>query len=170
LEQESNLIILAAESEDEVGTVLRSHLAAEQFLVDYLDQVRVGEIAKYVREPREFAGKLGLAAAFGLPLALVRILHQINGIRNKLAHRASSLDPSDVEELARQVDKLSELSPTFGTVRRRYIELPVKRPGQKIVFGSGEHRLDFMIAALASHGFMRLWLEARKGDTVRTDI
>lgn len=95
------LLIAAAETEDEVGTVLRIHLAIEQILVWFIKHKLTSELAPYVKEPREFGNKLSLAAAFGLPLAFVRVMHQVNSIRNKLAHGTSELGGDQVQELGR---------------------------------------------------------------------
>jgi hypothetical protein len=158
--ESADLIIAAAETEDEVGTVLRIHLAVEQVLVWYIGQRRTTEIAPYVKEPREFGGKLSLAAAFGLPLALVRVIHQINVIRNKLAHGHANLSTDQVQELVRQVEKLVEFDKSFTPLKNRYVELPVKQPGERIVFGSSGARLDFLIAALAFYGSAITWATA----------
>ncbi len=70
-------LIAAIETEDELGMVLRLHLVIEHLLNVYLKYMRKGEIAEYVKQPREFGGKLSLAAAFGLPLHLVRVMHPL---------------------------------------------------------------------------------------------
>jgi hypothetical protein len=157
------LLIAAAETEDDVGTVLRIHLATEQILVWFINHKRVGGLAPYVKEPREFGNKLSLAAAFGLPLAFVRVIHQINSIRNKLAHGTSRLGADQVQELGRQVEKLVELDHSFTTLSKRYIELPVKRPGEKITFGSGGSRFDFLIATMAFYGAAMKWAAVHVG-------
>lgn len=71
--ENSNAIIAAAETDDEIGTVLRSHLIVEQFVKYFLKRKRVGEIKTYTIEPSTFAGKLSLSVAFGLPIPLARI-------------------------------------------------------------------------------------------------
>lgn len=153
----ADLLIAAAETEDEIGTVLRIHLAVEKVLVWYLGQRLTTELIPYVKVPREFGGRLSLAAAFGLPLPLVRVIHQINAIRNKLAHGWANMGADQVQELARQVAKLVELDPSFSPLKNRFVELPVKRPGEKIVFGSGGTRLDFLIATMAFYGTAMKW-------------
>lgn len=49
-------IIAAAETDDELGTVLRLHLAVEQILVFYIKEKSHGEISKYAKLPRDFGG------------------------------------------------------------------------------------------------------------------
>lgn len=157
-------LIAAIETEDELGMVLRLHLAIEQLLNVYLKQMRKGEIAEYVKEPREFGGKLSLAAAFGLPLHLVRLMHLINSMRNKLAHHQSfSINANHIAELAKAVNKLSEIDKTFAPVEKRWVEFVVKRPGKKISFGEEGSRIDFLIAVTAFYSFAALWIMAKFG-------
>ena len=160
-----NLLISAAETEDEVGTVLRTHLIVEKILVWYIDCRRTGEIGNYVKEPREFGNKLSLAAAFGLPLAFVRVLHQLNIIRNKIAHGQAKLAPDQVQELARQVDRLVEVDQSFEPLSKRYIELPIKRPGERMTFGSGDPRIDFLIAAMTFYSTAITWATSQPSET-----
>jgi hypothetical protein len=155
--QKPDLLIAAAETEDEVGTVLRIHLAIEQVLVWYIKCKITPEFNLYVKEPRDFGSKLSLATAFGLPLAFVRVIHQINKIRNKLAHGDSELSADQLKELARQVDKLVEIDNSFVPLEKRYIELPVKRPGERMLFGASGTRLDFLIASMAFYGVAMKW-------------
>lgn len=158
-----DLLIAAAETEDEVGTVLRIHLAIEQVLVWFINHRLTTELKPYVKEPREFGNKLSIAAAFGLPLPFVRVVHQINVIRNKLAHGSSELASDQVEELARQVDKLREIDTSFVSVKRRFLELPVKRPGERMAFGAHGQRIDFLIAAMAFYGVAMKWAAVEAG-------
>ncbi len=153
-------IIAAAETEDEIGTVLRLHLVIEEFLKFYLSRKRIGEIATYTNEPKYFAGKLYLSVAFGLPIPIARVAHQINKIRNNLAHKREGLtiNPVDIKELARRVNLLSEIDSSFTPVENQSAELPVKYPGEKIAFGSGGVRTDFLIAVMAYYGFMIRWV------------
>lgn len=159
----SQLVISAAETEDEIGTVLRMHLVVEQFLAWFIRHRISAELAPYVKEPREFGSKLSLSVAFGLPLALARVIHQINAIRNKLAHGRSALGGDQVDELARQVDKLVEIDAVFAPLARRYVELSAKRPGERMVFGAHGTRVDFLIAAMAFHGVAMKWAAVQIG-------
>ena len=152
-----DLLIAAAETEDEVGTVLRIHLAVEQTLVWYLEHRRTDGLEPFVKIPRDFGNKLSLAAAFGLPIGFVRVIHQINVIRNKLAHGNLKLGADQVQELARQVDKLVEIDSCFVPLKSRYLELPVTRPGERMPFGTSEVRLNFLMAAMAFYGAVAQW-------------
>lgn len=68
-------------------------------------------------------------------------------MRNQLAHDASaSLTSADMKQLARLVDNLTAIDPTFAPVGKRYVELPVARPGGPITFGTDTLRIDFLIA------------------------
>lgn len=157
------MLIAAAETEDDVGSVLRIHLATEQILVWFIDHKLTSELAPYVKAPREFGNKLSLAAAFGLPLPFVRVIHQINSIRNRLAHGTSELGADQVQELGRQVEKLVELDSSFVTLSKRYIELPVKRPGEQMKFGTNGAKFDFLIATMAFYGAAMKWAAVQVG-------
>lgn len=152
-------IIAAAETDDELGSVLRLHLAVEQLLNFYIKQKSYGEISKYAKLPRDFGGKLSLAAAFGLPLSIARTIYQINVIRNKLAHKPdTSIQGGDIKELSRAVNSLSEIDKNFTPVENRYIELVVKRPGEQLAFGSEGNRIDFVIAGFVFYATAMQWL------------
>lgn len=152
-------IIAAAETDDELGTVLRLHLAVEQLLVFYIREKSHGEISKYAKSPRDFGGKLSLATAFGLPIPIARAIYQINVIRNKLAHEPdASIQDGDLKELARAVNSLSEIDKNFTPVEKRYIELAVKRSRERLVFGAGGNRIDFVICAFSFYATTMQWI------------
>ncbi|WP_017138890.1 AhpC/TSA family protein [Pseudomonas sp. WS 5146] len=171
------IIIAAAETEDELGCVLRFHLMLESLLSFYLDEKCQGEVGKYAKPPRDFGQKLGMAAAFGIPMQIAAVIHQVNNMRNKLAHGHSpGLDKGDVKQLARLVNLMSAIDPEFTPLEKRYIELPVKRPGERITFGKEGPRTDFLMACTAFWGTalnaltqetalnkLRLLIEAEKG-------
>ena len=54
-----NIIIAAAETEDELGCVLRFHLMLESLLSFYLDEKCQGELGKYAKPPPRFRSKVG---------------------------------------------------------------------------------------------------------------
>lgn len=175
------IIIAAAETEDELGCVLRFHLMLESLLSFYLDEKCQGEVGKYAKPPRDFGQKLGMAAAFGIPMQIAAVIHQVNNMRNKLAHGHSPrLDKGDVKQLARLVNLMSAIDPEFTPLEKRYIELPVKRPGERITFGKEGPRIDFLMACTAFWGTalnaltqeaalnkLRLLIEAEKGSTIQ---
>lgn len=150
---ESKIISDAAETEDELGCVLRFHLMLESLLAFYLEEKCQGEVGKYAKPPRDFGQKLGMAAAFGIPMQMAAVIQQVNNIRNKLAHgRSPQLDNGDVKQLTRLVNSMSSIDPEFTPLEKRYIEFAVKRPGEKIIFGKEGLRIDFVIACLAFWG------------------
>jgi len=152
-------IIAASETEDELGSVLRLHLAVEQLLVFYIKEKSSGEISKYAKLPRDFGGKLSLAAAFGLPLPIVRTIYQLNIIRNKLAHNPdTSIQSGDIKELSRVVNSLSEIDNNFVSVEKCYIELAVRYPGERLSFGAQGNRVDFVIAGVIFYASAMQWL------------
>lgn len=143
----------AVETEDEMGCVLRFHLMVENLLVFYLKQKCQGEVAVYAKVQREFGQKLGLAAAFGLPLPIAAVIHQVNAMRNKLAHGAkAAIDPGDVQQLTRLVNNMSKIDPHLLPPERVTLESPQKNPGKKMKYGTEGPRVDFLIAGLAFWG------------------
>ncbi|SET28155.1 hypothetical protein SAMN03159512_01844 [Pseudomonas sp. NFR09] len=173
-------IIAAAETEDEMGCVLRFHLMLESLLLFYLEEKCQGEVGKYAKPPRDFGQKLGMATAFGMPLQIAAVIHQINNMRNKLAHGHSpGIDKGDVKQLARLVNLMSAIDAEFAPLEKRYISLPVKRPGEKITFGTDSPQIDFLISCIAFWGTalntlvqeaalnkVRLQIEAQKSAAV----
>lgn len=147
------VFIAAAETEDEIGCVLRLHLLIERLLTFYVEAKRKGPIADYVPSPRNYAAKLSLSVLLGCPIPLAAVMKQINKMRNELAHDANaSLTESGMKELKRLVDDLSSIYPMFAPLEKRYIELPVTRPGERVGYGTDSRRIDFLIAASAFLG------------------
>lgn len=75
-------------------------------------------------------------------------MHEVNEIRNDLAHKVKLLTEDRVAKLARQVDRINEIDEFFNPLAKQYIELAIARPGQRITFGAGDVRLDFLFSAL----------------------
>jgi len=125
-----------------------------------------------------------MAAAFGIPMQIAAVIHQVNNMRNKLAHGHSPrLDKGDVKQLARLVNLMSAIDPEFTPLEKRYIELPVKRPGERITFGKEGPRIDFLMACTAFWGTalnaltqeaalnkLRLLIEAEKAPRISLKI
>lgn len=158
-------LIALAETKDEVGSVLRAHLLVERFLVSFIDVARVGDRAHLIKQPRDFATKVGLATALGLPLPFASAAYELNVIRNSLAHRMEPIDPSQVAQFAREVDKAVNVVPNFVPLKIRSLELAQKRPGERIRFGAGV-RTDFVIAAIALLAAVIEWLATRAAPMV----
>ncbi|MNP32999.1 hypothetical protein D3C76_1262110 [compost metagenome] len=100
-----------------------------------------------------------MAAAFGLPLPIVRTIYQLNIIRNKLAHNPdTSIQSGDIKELSRVVNSLSEIDNNFVSVEKCYIELAVRYPGERLSFGAQGNRVDFVIAGVIFYASAMQWL------------
>jgi hypothetical protein len=134
-------------------------LLIEEIITRYLEFRVSGELKEFVKQPREFAPKLNLAAALGMPIPLVRAAHRLNVIRNKLAHRLSDLDQGDLKQLEIAVNRFSEIDSSFLPLEKRYIELPAKYPGVRRAYGSDEHA-NLIIASVAFYVFASQWLTA----------
>ncbi|WP_272971067.1 hypothetical protein [Comamonas terrigena] len=164
-EVKPEVLIAALETDDDIGAVLRAHLQAEEFLNWYLSERIQGDLATYVKPPRDFGGKLSTAAALGLPLEFAGVAHQLNNIRNKLAHRIDGLNPSHVQQFGRDVEKLVAIDPGFIPLKGRNLELCVKNPGQLYTYGDGNARLDLGIASFAFLGVAMRWSVALSNTT-----
>lgn len=159
---DSNRWIRAMETEDEVGAVLRAHLALERLLDHYLEQRLTKELRPFIQvsERTPFGQKLAFAAAFGMPLPFLRAAHKVNDIRNKTAHKDQPLSKEQVDQLASHVDGIGEIDESYIPIHQRYLELPVVRPGKRMTFGSDAIQLDFLMAAFSLVGSMTLWMIA----------
>ncbi|MGD8174494.1 hypothetical protein [Marinimicrobium agarilyticum] len=155
---DTETLIRAAESEDEVGTVLRMHLVLDNILDAFLREKITEAMRPYIKIPKYFGQKIPLVTAFGMPIPFVRALRVVNTIRNELAHNTKVLSMDHLSKLAQQVNLLSEIDPSVKPLNKRYIELPVARPGERITYGCGDLRLDFVIAAMAIIHAMVPWL------------
>ncbi|EKF9835895.1 hypothetical protein O1D37_003623 [Vibrio cholerae] len=153
-------IVLAAETEDELGTVLRIHGVLEELLDVFLSSKTQGDVAKIVKIPRDFGAKLSLSTAFGLPLSQALVIHQFNVIRNKLAHaKSQSINKGDLIQLARLTESIASNDAEFTPIKSRYIEFPSKNPGQKLAFGEHGNRIDFVITFFVFYSFLEKWLK-----------
>lgn len=123
------ILIAAAETEDEMGCVLRFHLMLERLLTFYLQVKCKGEVGKYAKPPRDFGQKLGLAAAFGLRLPIAAVIYQVNAMRNKLAHGGKAvIDQGDIKQLCRLVNCMTEIEAEFQPVEQRFITIHKANP------------------------------------------
>ncbi|MED5024751.1 hypothetical protein [Pseudomonas aeruginosa] len=149
----------AAETEDEVGTVLRMHLTFEGMLEVLLEMYRTEENKQYL-EGNLFNEKLKLAVALGLPIAMAKVATQINKIRNNIAHprKGHKVNPDDVKRLTELVKDLQEMDPQACLEIEKFkLEVSV-RPGEVVTYGSGETRHDFFMSAGAAYGIFLKWL------------
>jgi hypothetical protein len=151
-------LIDAAETEDEIGVVLRMHLALEKILNHFLRSRIKSELAPYIKVPGYTAQKIALAAAFGLPVPFLAAANEVNRIRNRIAHDGDALAQDNVDQLARQVDTIQSISPSFHPLAKRYIEFSQTKPGKRFSFGASGVRVDFLIATFALVTEMARWV------------
>lgn len=137
----------AAETEDELGCVLRMHLCLERFLDEFLEKFIPNEHNKYhTKRQQQFSGKLSLAVAYGLSKPISESIYIINQLRNKFAHKSgSSISSIETEKIADLVDEIKILGQKIPPVRTMWIELTLVRPGEKLGFGEHSLRIDFVI-------------------------
>ena len=143
--------IRAAETEDELGCVLRMHLCLEQFLDKFIEEMVAPASGKSQSKNLTFSRKLKLSVSYGLADPLAEAISLINQIRNKFAHeRGTVLSEEDSQKIADLVDKVAVLpGKKEPPVRDRWIELCVTKPGEKLGFGKHGARIDFVLASSA---------------------
>jgi len=83
-------------NEDELGAVIRAHMALEQDVDRFVSLVATN--SDYIKKMQiDFSNKLKLAVAFGLDEEIYKPLVSVTNIRNKFAHRADmQLSKSEV--------------------------------------------------------------------------
>lgn len=143
--------ISAAETEDELGCVLRMHLCLERFLDEFIEKNIPEEDKKFHLKRQTFAGKLSLTVAYGLAKPIAECIYIINRIRNDFAHKSGiMLKGEDNERLANFVDEITiPFIPSDPSVRTSWIELCATRPGEKMGYGKCGPRIDFVLLCSA---------------------
>jgi hypothetical protein len=159
---DTDKLIQAAETEDEIGLVLRMHLALDKVFDHYLSSRITSELAPYIKIPKYSAQKIPLAALMGMPLPFLASARELNGIRNGLAHDDGILTKDRVGQFARQVDSIKSIDASFDPLAKRYVELSRLRPGEKQSFGVSGVRVDFLIASSVLVATMARWVVAQE--------
>lgn len=152
--------IAAAETEDELGCVLRIHLCLERFLDEFIEKIIPAKDKKYHPKRPQFGGKLSLAVAYGLCDHIAESIYIINRIRNDFAHgRGFALSEQDVINISEQVDNIIIIpGENLPPVRQRWIELCKIRPGEKLGFAKHGARIDFVLACSELLRRAALWI------------
>jgi hypothetical protein len=146
-------------SQDDVGVLLRCHLLAESILGKFLSTYRIGALKTLIPEPQQFGQKLALSSAFGLPVELGLAMHQLNLMRNKLAHgRGARVLPSDVQEFGRKVSVAQKSIPGLRTMEdfNMYLESS-KHAGPQPYDGRGT-RFDLIFAFAMLYTTLATWI------------
>ncbi|MDY4285470.1 hypothetical protein [Xanthomonas sp. LF06-19] len=156
----------AAETEDEIGVVLRMHLALEKILNHFLRSRITSDLVPYIKVPSFTAQKIALAAAFGMPVPFLASAHEVNRIRNGMAHDGDPLSKDKVAQLSRQVDSISRINIHFHPLAKRYVEFSQNQPGKMFTFGASGARIDFLIASFVLVTEMAQWLANERSPDV----
>lgn len=148
------LLVKAMTMEDELGSVLRIHIISEQFLNLFIETHTSGNLKGLVSMPREYGMKLSLCAAFGLDLVFVKILHQLNLMRNKLAHKTDDLNDGDVKQYVRLVKDIPNSGQDFSSLK-----VPVAHDGKiiEVALGELDMRGDFIVASVYFISHLSSW-------------
>lgn len=152
-----NVLMASLETEDDVGAVLRMHLVFEKFLDWTFDHYVTEEKKACIQRPTNYRGKISMAAALGLPVALATAINQLNNVRNSLAHRMEKINVSQVEQYGREVNKLVSIKKDFVPLENRKIEMDISKPEKVYKFGAGNVHMDFAIASLALLAVALTW-------------
>lgn len=140
-------MIAACETEDELGCVLRLHLAFERLVEFYIKHSASPEQMRFIEKTNEFGEKLKRAVLLGLPLSVAEVGKQLGQIRNKVAHEQNPINRHRLDNLIVLVDRMLLDSPSPQPVSKRKLQLFVKKPGEVIILGSHGDMYDFIIAA-----------------------
>jgi hypothetical protein len=160
---DTNVLIACAETEDEVGCVLRLHFLLESLLNFYLERAISKEQWTYVNKwigPRSpFAQKLAFAIAYKFPVAYASAFREVNTIRNALAHQSSSaLSQDKVDQLGRMVNRAAEVNTNFVPLGKRYISIAKLHGDRKVGYRKEGPRMDFLIAGFVFCGEAASWV------------
>ncbi|MBQ4768311.1 hypothetical protein F9U42_14305 [Pectobacterium versatile] len=113
-------MIKIANSEDDLGVVLRIHLLCEKFLEAWICGI-TGHDNLFSEAPQsgdfqmEFFQKLKMCQLTGLPESAYKSIKKINDIRNSFAHRLSvtAIKDSEIDSVYHHVGKLAETYLSF---------------------------------------------------------
>lgn len=155
-------LIDAVETEDEIGVVLRMHLALENIINHFLRSQITSDRAPYIKVPGYTAQKVSLAAAFGMPVPFLAAVHAVNQIRNGIAHAGDALTKEKVDQLGRQVDSIKSINSSFHPLATRWVEFSHTQAGKRFTFGNSGSRIDFLIATFVLVSEMAQWLVAKR--------
>ncbi len=151
---DSNLLLQAMETEDDVGRILRSHLLIEQTIETFLGWTITDNMKPVVKVPQQFNQKIVLATALGLPQQIAVAASTLNTIRNKVAHRVgATLETADVSNFTRAVNNVREiLDVAVPPLEESSIEVAASGIG-KVSYGAKGLGWDFRIAV----GMFQMW-------------
>ncbi|MFE8048137.1 hypothetical protein [Brenneria goodwinii] len=113
-------MIKIANSEDDLGVVLRIHLLCEKFLEAWICGI-TGHDNLFIEAPQtgdfkmEFSQKLKMCQLTGLPESAYKSIKKINDIRNSFAHRLSvtAIQDSEIDSVHHHVGRLAETYLSF---------------------------------------------------------
>ncbi|WP_145510907.1 hypothetical protein [Yersinia kristensenii] len=138
---DTNIIIKAVATDDEIGVLLRFHLIAEQILTEFLNRkINSGEINKV---PRLFGEKIKKAKATGMPVETCRAISVLNEMRNDIAHITDGvicdeISDSRMHELKLAVSELPRVKSDAGSIDKLFVSLPPKSGDKRYVVGDGK--------------------------------
>lgn len=148
------VIINGAETDDEIGTVLRMHLLVESVLRFYVTS-HPAELS--VKDNDGFAKVANVAKSIGMPQEIIDAALQLNKVRNRIAHNiGATLEVGEISELARRFDGIAVAVEDWVPIRRRYIDVINLKKG-KVTFGAEGLRLDFLLICTHLYSELLSW-------------
>lgn len=144
-------LVQACETEDEVGYVLRLHLAFERMIEFYISKSATPEMLSFAEKEKEFSRKVECAVFLWLPLTIANVARCIGQIRNKVAHELKLFNRHKHEHLIKLVDEgLVHCLEGRKKLSDYKIELVENSLGVVVQLGTHGDRYDFIVAGAAA--------------------
>lgn len=109
IDLDKNLIMGALETPDDIGKIVRCHLAIEQMLEELITTHSQASIDKKA----SFWSKVNLARAMGVPTAICDACSYLNDLRNALAHNSKATISNTKSISEKFVSKVAEIVPAL---------------------------------------------------------
>ncbi|EPZ8123757.1 hypothetical protein ACXV6R_001568 [Yersinia enterocolitica] len=138
---DTNIIIKAVATDDEIGVLLRFHLIAEQILTEFLNRkVKLSEIEKI---PFHFGKKIEKAITAGMPVEICSAISVLNEMRNDIVHITDGvicdeISDSRMHELKLAVSELPRVKSDAGSIDKLFVSLPLKSSDKEYFVGEGK--------------------------------
>nr|WP_147310377.1 hypothetical protein [Cupriavidus taiwanensis] len=149
------VIIKGAETDDEIGTVLRMHLLIESVIRFYVTH---HPSRPSVKDNFTFFKLANMARAIGMPAEVIETALQINKIRNRLAHDINAkMSSEELEELAMRFDSIGAVFGNWVPLKRRYVDIASLGKG-KLTYGSESLRVDYFLICSQLYRELFMWI------------
>lgn len=142
-------LVQACETEDEVGCVLRFHLAFEQMIEFYILNAANPEMLSFAE--KYLSRKVERAAFLGLLLTITNVARHVGRIRNKMAHKLKPINRQKIDHLIEVIDENLICCLGGGNKLSDYkIELVGKSRVEVVQLDTHRDRFDSIVAVAAA--------------------